>query len=148
MIEPTSVRQEDRYLRYIIAALLILFSILLVFLFFQYQSLRRAEFLSGRASIHAMLTAHHGVLTASDVSVIQSWMTFDYVNHLFGLPSSTLKNDLGITNVHYPHLTLAAAYAGDDIKPVAVVVGVQNAIRGYDMAHPATSTLPLASSTI
>lgn len=141
------LRHEDRYLRYGMVILLIVLSVLVVFLFFAYRSLRRAEILNSRAALHLAAGRHRVPLWSGDVGVIQSWMTFDYVNYLFALPSSTLKNGLGITNPHYPHITLQA-YAGDDIDTAKVISEVQNTIRNYDAASSTnlnvTTTVPAA----
>jgi hypothetical protein len=40
------------------------------------------------------------------VSTIQPWMTFDYVNVVFGLPTDYLKNILGINNPKYPNIRI------------------------------------------
>lgn len=41
-----------------------------------------------------------------DVSKIQNWMTFDYINRSFSLPQDYLKNEFNITDIKYPRITL------------------------------------------
>jgi hypothetical protein len=47
---------------------------------------------------------HH--LGVNDLGVIQSWMTFDYINNVFALPPDYLKTSLKITSSRYPFLTI------------------------------------------
>ncbi len=56
--------------------------------------------------------ATHGPLTADEVGVIRPWMTFDYVNTLFGLPPEFLRDSFKIEDPSYPMLTLGH-YAGE-----------------------------------
>ena len=49
--------------------------------------------------VHGFLLHHsHRVLTINDVNRIQNWMTFDYINKVFKLPSDYLKNNLNISD--------------------------------------------------
>jgi hypothetical protein len=48
-------------------------------------------------------SAAHPILT---VDSIAPWMTFDYVNVVFHLPASYLKNILGISNPKYPNIRI------------------------------------------
>jgi hypothetical protein len=41
-----------------------------------------------------------------DVSYISKWMTFDYINTLFGVPESYLQDTLAIHDTRYPFLTV------------------------------------------
>jgi hypothetical protein len=43
------------------------------------------------------------------VDNLQGWMTFDYLNHGFGIPNEYLKNELHITSNTYPKITLRKA---------------------------------------
>ena len=42
----------------------------------------------------------------TDVYLIEPWMTFDYINHIFGLPKDYLSSNLQISNKHYPNLSI------------------------------------------
>lgn len=39
-------------------------------------------------------------------NTIQPWMTFDYINFVFKMPPSYLKNILGITDTRYPNIRI------------------------------------------
>ena len=74
--------------------------------------------------------------TPPTIDTIQSWMTFDYLDHVFKLPSTYFKTDLGITDTRYPRMSLTRFSTDKGISAAAAVLRVQNALRGYE----ATST--------
>ena len=45
-------------------------------------------------------------ITEADVARISEWMTFEYINTVFGLPADYLKDTLHIEDTKYPALTL------------------------------------------
>jgi len=47
-----------------------------------------------------------GPLPATDDDLIRSWMTFDYINHLFSLPVNYLKTELNVNDSRYPNISL------------------------------------------
>jgi hypothetical protein len=93
---PSAVRKEERAIRIALITLSIITVMLLVFLIRDYRIMHRPQF-----------SRMHPPLTASDVNVIQSWMTFDYVNHIFALPPDMLKTALSITDPRYPRMPVA-----------------------------------------
>lgn len=56
-----------------------------------------------RIDDHAVLQRAPTHLSVND---IQPWMTFDYINVVFKIPPSYLKNILGISDTHYPNIRL------------------------------------------
>ncbi|HUO75336.1 MAG TPA: hypothetical protein VMU12_00210 [Candidatus Paceibacterota bacterium] len=93
--------------------------VLAVLLVREYQALNRAGLTNpGRYRMH--LSHVHAPLTVNDIGVIQSWMTFDYVNRIFALPADQLKTALKITDARYPHLRLGT-YTSD----------VKDAVKSY-----------------
>ncbi len=55
---------------------------------------------------HISSLRKNGPLPVSDASYIQDWMTFDYINSIFALPSDYLKNSLAIQDPQYPHTSI------------------------------------------
>lgn len=96
----------------------------------QYRHLRRLDYFAAHPSLFAAIHDHKAA-TASDVSSIQSWMTFDYVNHLFALPSGYLQNDLGITDSRYPRLTIDEYAESIKTKQATVLTDVQSAVSAF-----------------
>ena len=48
-----------------------------------------------------------GPLPLTDANLIRPWMTFDYIDQLFGLPKEYLKAALGVSDSRYPNLSLS-----------------------------------------
>lgn len=46
-------------------------------------------------------------MSTRDIGYVESWMTFQYVNTVFGLPEDYLRTQLGITDPTYPKTTIA-----------------------------------------
>jgi hypothetical protein len=62
---------------------------------------------------------------------IQSWMTFDYINLVFHLPSDILKEQLSITDPHYPHITLEKYAAMHSLNQTVFLNQIRSAIATY-----------------
>jgi len=133
-----------RYLRAAIIALIVVLFLLAVLFVWNYISLLRAKVISTRElEISAMLHSH-GPLTASDVNVVRPWMTFDYVNRLFNVPSDYLKTKLSITDPSYPRLSISG-YASYERSASSIILGqVEQALADY---LTATATTPATSTT-
>jgi hypothetical protein len=60
-------------------------------------------------SIRQFLAARRarGPLSPTDTELLRPWMTFDYVNQLFGLPQDYLKLALNINDSRYPNLSFS-----------------------------------------
>ena len=70
-------------------------------------------------------------LTASDVGLIQPWMTFDYVNTIFKLPATYLKDTLNISDSSFPKISLAKYAKSKGIATSDFLVTVRNAVTGF-----------------
>ena len=70
--------------------------------------MRHANLISRRELSLSASVQKHGALNASEVGVIRPWMTFDYINRIFGLPKDYLKDQLQISDPHYPNSTLSS----------------------------------------
>jgi len=121
VVSPANKKHIELLLK-IIAVLMLAVLFFLCFLLAQrYAALQKLDYISGRRT--SWITALHpnGPPTASDTRLIQSWMTFDYVNHLFGLPPQYLKDSLYISDSRYPRVTLEE-YAEDAHIPGATLL--------------------------
>lgn len=65
---------------------------------------------------------------SAQVDYIREWMTFDYINKVFNLPSDYLKNQLGITDARYPRITVLQAAAGMHKPLDALVAQLKDAV--------------------
>jgi hypothetical protein len=118
-----------------IAIALVVFGVLLIVLFVflvrDYLALRRANLINRRELSLSAFVQKHGPLGASEVGVIRPWMTFDYINRLFNLPKDYLKNQLQISDSHYPNLTLGSYASADKVATVEAVNNVESAISNH-----------------
>ncbi len=71
----------------------------------------------------------HGALNVSP-EVLRPWMTFEYVNRVFGLPPEVLKDALHIADPKYPKLTIASFARKAGISADAAVARVAAVITG------------------
>jgi hypothetical protein len=69
--------------------------------------------------------------TANDAILIQGWMTFDYVNHLFALPANYLQTSIIIMDRRYPQLSIAEYAEDTHTRQTIVLEQVQTAVRNY-----------------
>lgn len=111
------------YLKWTIVVLIILLVVLGIFFYHEYSQLRKAQIAND---------IHRGVpLTADDVDIVRPWMTFDYVNRIFNVSSTYLKNDLSITDPAYPHTTLSSYAQYSHIDPTLLTTQVEGALDNY-----------------
>lgn len=125
------MKKAGRYIKYAIIVLSVVIVVLFVFFIRQYVALRRADIISTRELRLSAIVKNHGPATANEVSFIRSWMTFDYINTLFNIPSDYLKTHFSITDTRYPKLSISE-YAGDGHLNRSVITNeIMVAIRGY-----------------
>jgi len=122
--------KTEKYLMIGIVALAIVFLALCGYLVYKSESVIKSENI--QAQVHIIsLERKRGPLPTSNASIIESWMTFDYVNYTFGLPSTYLKSQLNITDKRYPKVTLEE-YAEDYATSTDGLLGsVQSAVKNY-----------------
>ena len=140
----------EKYTRYAMAASILILVALVILLVTEYRTLEAEQQIIGRSFWSPHILTHRAPLPVSNAGVIRSWMTFDYLNRLFALPPDYLREQLHITNTHYPRLTIAAFAKGTGTDPAATLDAVQNAVRSYpptSAASPTTSSTPPAKST-
>jgi hypothetical protein len=77
------------------------------------------------------LARDHIQLGPNDVQMIASWMTFDYVNHVFGLPNDYLRSTFSINDTRYPHLALSRYAPEVLLAPDAFTSQIQTAVKNY-----------------
>lgn len=79
---------------------------------------------------------HRAEPIIEDVPLIQEWMTFSYLNRVFGLPAGYLQTQLTISNPTYPNLTLQKAAKSSDQPVELLVKKTQESVRQYLLTHP------------
>jgi hypothetical protein len=96
----------------------------------EYRQVRQLSYMGAHQSLFKALHAR-GPVGASDANSVATWMTFDYIDHLFALPPQYLQTQLAITDKRYPHLTLAEYAEDHHLEQKTFLMQVQNAIRAY-----------------
>ncbi len=124
------MNQTDRHIQIVLVLLVLVLLVLVMTFIKEYEGVKKLETL-GPHDVFANILNHRGPFTANDVQLIQGWMTFDYVNKIFGLPSNELEMSLNITDVSYPRETLARYAERHRVNTAAFVDEVQNAVRGF-----------------
>ena len=97
----------------------------------EYRHIIWLDYVTGRGSSLLNAIHAHGPATADDAALIQAWMTFDYVNHLFGLPPRYLQAGLSITDARYPHLTISRYAKDSGTSSAAFLTEVQDSARAF-----------------
>jgi hypothetical protein len=73
--------------------------------------------------------------TAPTIDSIQLWMTFDYINVVFKLPSGYMKDILGISDAQYPNIRLDTYSRRTHIDPEVLLKTVKQYIGTYNKTH-------------
>jgi hypothetical protein len=77
------------------------------------------------------LRSHQAQVAIVKTNQIERWMTFDYINRSFRLPSDYLKNELLITSVKYPRVTLGRVASAQGVQTDEFVERVKHSIEHY-----------------
>jgi hypothetical protein len=93
--------------------------------------LREEAFVNGHMHL---FNPRGGPVHSTDVSLIQSWMTYDYVGHVYGLPINYLKTTLSITDPNYPHVTISNSAGALHENADALTAQVRSAVTHYFVA--------------
>ena len=117
-------------LKIILAILVVVFLSLCIMLVREYKNVRQLYFVSGQRTFFAGLRRHAPAIDR-EINSLQSWMTFDYINHLFILPSEYLRTTLAITDARYPRMTIAELAEDKRITKANSLAEVQNALKVF-----------------
>lgn len=108
----------------IIVILVIVLGILGFFLIQQYQEIKQLD----------IVTTHpfsQPIAPIKKVSLIETWMTFDYINHSFNLPANYLQTNLDIKNIYYPRVIIGHYAKSIGINPETFTSSVRQAVQQY-----------------
>jgi hypothetical protein len=121
----------EKYLKYLLIFLSVVFIVLFIFLTRAVIHLKRAEIINAREIQFSTFLKSHGPLTVSDVGVVAPWMTFGYINDLFAVPSTYLETALNISSSKYPQISLSGYARSNKINTATFVSEVQTALSNY-----------------
>ncbi len=126
-------KNPDKYIKAVFIALTVALVVLFALLVQQYLELRRQMMIDDHA-IWLSFINRHAPLSATDVSIIQPWMTFDYVNRIFALPRAYLQTELGVNDARYPQLPIYRYAEADKIDTATLTEEIRTAVRNYSPA--------------
>ena len=127
----SEIKNEKPYIKYTLVVLGIIFIVLLFFMVREIRHLNHSEIISAREVHISNILKLHGPLTESDISIVASWMTFDYINKLFAVPGAYLETELNVSNTRYPQISLSGYARSKGISSAFVVGKVESALRNY-----------------
>lgn len=112
--------------------------VVLMFLFFwllwsSFQTVHQMGLRQQRVSLIQLLNQRQTLhqVSASDIASIDSWMTFQYINVVFNLPTTYLSTNLPIVDSHYPNLTLSKYIKTKQLDKTVFINKVKQAVGDY-----------------
>ncbi len=127
----TQENNENRYVKYTLIFLCAVLFVLCVFLFREYENLKKMEIIRPHEFLLNALEKRGAPATLS-VNDIESWMTFSYLNRVFNLPTPYLEISLSIVDPHYPYISIKK-YAQERNSNIDVFLqNIKTAINEYE----------------
>lgn len=77
---------------------------------------------------HGRLIRERDIVTPEE---IEPWMTFQYVNFIFGLPDAYLKNSLALSEERYPKIQIAGYARRAGLSTEEFLATVKDAVAAY-----------------
>ena len=116
---------------------LVLIVLILLAGLFQFREYNLFQISQSRIDNHIkffdLIKNRRTALTAKDVPLIQSWMTFDYINVMFKLPSDYLKIVLNISNAAYPKISLIKYSKIEKVDITNFLVSVKKVVSDFSI---------------
>lgn len=81
--------------------------------------------------ISGVISQNHGTLTEKNTNLIDSWMTFDYINTIFKLPKDYLKNSLNISDPHYPRILISRYAKTNKLDIKTFISKIKDSVNSY-----------------
>ena len=117
-----------------LAILVLCFIIIFTAIFSIREYFRNVHFLTisqYRNEVSIIISQNHGPLTEKNTSIINSWMTFDYINVIFKLPKDYLKTSLHIVDIHYPKISISKYVKANKLDINTFLSEVKNSVNSY-----------------
>lgn len=70
-------------------------------------------------------------VSAADIVYIAPWMTFDYINKVFGLPEAYLEQTVQIQDSKYPFITIQRYAKNSNINTSVLIESIRGSIKQY-----------------
>lgn len=125
---------HKRLVLFVVTVLSLLLIFLCIFLYYRYSEISPERVINRER--FSRLTKDNIKLGSSDVQTIMSWMTFDYINHVFGIPPQYIKSEVNINDSRYPRLTLSRYARDNKIDEGIFTTQIQNTVKNYFLTLP------------
>ena len=135
------MRQSRTILIVVLSMLLLITSALFVWDIYNFQQNQMLVPRHRARDLVAFIRAQGRAIASSNPATaknVQPWMTFDFLNKTYRLPTSYLRSTLNITDARYPNLSISRYAFSKRESTSSTIAAVEAAIRTY----AATSTQP------
>lgn len=116
----------SRAVRILLVATLLILVVLCGFLIREFETLQHQHLVPDESQL-----MRGRVMTQTNPDFIQPWMTFDYIDLVYGLPPTYLQNALSIGSLSYPRLSISQAATAQGVSTDAFLGQVKSAVRAY-----------------
>ena len=117
---------RDTWVQSALLVLVVVLLILCALLFHEYRTLRQQDLMGPHGP-----GLHGGGATMTDANLIQSWMTYDYIGHVYALPPDYLKTTLNIADTRYPRISIAESAEAQKVSASELLAQVRSAVSDY-----------------
>ena len=102
------------------------------------QMAKQSGIFAQQASISELLLKNKQAnwTSVSDIQYIDAWMTFAYVNFIFDIPESYLKDWLRIDDKNYPNLIIRRYAKSRKLDKAGLVNEIKKLVREYMDSRP------------
>jgi len=121
----------------ILNAIVILFLVAIIlftgsFIFRRFYFINRSKtIISYKNKIQTIINQNHASLTSANINLIDTWMTFRYINLIFKLPPNYLKDNLNISDKHFPNISLRGYIKNNKLDATTFLDNVKNTVEKY-----------------
>jgi hypothetical protein len=115
--------------------IIFLLAVIIVTVLFSFQRINLINrfnlITSYKTRIQAIISKNHTPLTIENTSLIDTWMTFRYINLIFKLPPDYLKGNLNISDKRYPNISLGGYIKNNKLDKTTFLDNVRKAVADY-----------------
>lgn len=122
----------------VIAAITVLIFFLIYSLVLDFRVFRKSGYLRPTHFPRQLFSGRFPVGTTT--IGIAPWMTFSYINKIYGIPNDYFKNALFINDRRYPQLTIHQFSVEEKFSTLFVLKRIQTLIGNFGSATSTTST--------
>ncbi|MFA6090147.1 MAG: hypothetical protein WC774_00005 [Candidatus Gracilibacteria bacterium] len=122
----------------LVGAILLLLILFSLFLVHNIQLAHKSGVFNNHTSISGYLIENKRTnkTSVADIEYIDVWMTFQYINFIFGMPDNYLKDALLIKNSQYPSISIGRYIKNEKIDKITIINQIKVLTHKYVSLHP------------